>query len=63
MSMRKEVGKYAKVAFKDCWHPFGLQGLSPSKFAIVATQILRGDLTLLDLQPRRITQSDSDERL
>jgi hypothetical protein len=63
MSTRKEASKYAKVAVKDCWHPYGLQGLSPSKFAIVATQILKGDFGLLDLKPRRIAQSDCNERL
>jgi hypothetical protein len=42
MSVRKETIKESRVAIKDCWHPYGLQGLSPEKFATIASLILRG---------------------
>jgi len=51
MPVRKEDERFARLGRKDCWHPYGLQGLAPEKFAIVATQILRGNQDLLKLRP------------
>lgn len=56
MPRRKEPIKYARVTVKDCWHPYGLQGLSPDKFAIVTSMILKGKFGLLDLKNRRVSQ-------
>ncbi len=58
MPLRKEAENFARVGTKDCWHPYGLQGLSPDKFAAVASQILRGDFDLLMLKPRKDAHQD-----
>jgi hypothetical protein len=50
MPRRKEPIEYADVPVKDCWHPFGLQGLNPQKFAFVISMILDGKYDLLDLR-------------
>ena len=50
MPPRKEAEKFAIVGTKDCWHPYGLQGLSPDKFVKVVTRILAGKFDLLDLK-------------
>jgi len=50
MPRRKEPIEYAEVQVKDCWHPYGLQGLSPQKFAYVTSMILDGKYELLDLR-------------
>jgi len=50
MPARKEVEKYARVGTKDCWHPYGLQGLNPEKFATVVSRILKGKFDLLTLK-------------
>lgn len=58
MPARKEADKFAKVGIKDCWHPYGLQGLSPEKFVNIASRILRGKLELLRLKwPKNIELS------
>ncbi|MCX6827084.1 MAG: hypothetical protein NTV06_07465 [candidate division Zixibacteria bacterium] len=49
MSMRKEAEQFARVTVKDCWHPYGLQGLNPERFVVVATRILRGEFVILEL--------------
>jgi hypothetical protein len=59
MPLRKEAERYARVGVKDCWHPYGLQGLSPEKFAMVASQILNGEFGLLMLNPRKVVNQDS----
>lgn len=46
MPRRKEAEKYAVPGEKDCWHPYGLQILSPNKFALVVAKILHGRYTL-----------------
>ncbi|MCP4705422.1 MAG: hypothetical protein GY865_12535 [candidate division Zixibacteria bacterium] len=50
MPRRKEPIEYAEAPVKDCWHPYGLQGLSPNKFAYVLSKILEGKYGLLDLR-------------
>ncbi len=50
MPPRKEAEKFASVGTKDHWHPYGLQGLAPEKFAKVATRILKGKFSLLNLR-------------
>lgn len=42
MPRRKESEKYAVLGEKDCWHLYGLQTLTPKKFAKVVGKILRG---------------------
>jgi hypothetical protein len=56
MPARKEVEKFASSRLKDCWHPYGLQGLSPEKFAAVASRILKGKFDLLALRWDKRTQ-------
>lgn len=58
MPLRKEAEDFARVGVKDCWHPYGLQGLSPDKFAVVASRILRGDFDLLNMKPRKETHQN-----
>jgi len=53
MPRRKEPIEYAEVPVKDCWHPYGLQGLSPKKFIVVTSLILKGKYGLLDLRERQ----------
>lgn len=50
MPARKEKEKFAKVAVKDCWHPYGLQGLAPEKFADITSLILSGKHALLGIR-------------
>jgi hypothetical protein len=56
MPARKEAEVFASSDIKDCWHPYGLQGLSPDKFAIVATRILKGKFDLLSLKWKKRAQ-------
>ncbi len=51
MPVRKENERFARRGSKDCWHPYGLQGLAPEKFAVIATEILRGKHDLLRIRP------------
>ncbi len=55
MPARKEAEVFASSDIKDCWHPYGLQGLSPEKFADVATRILKGKFDLLSLKWKKAT--------
>ncbi len=50
MPARKGTERYAKVTVKDCWHPYGLQGLAPEKFANIASLILKGKFALLGVR-------------
>lgn len=50
MPPRKEVERFARVGTKDCWHPYGLQGLTPDKFVKVVSRILSGKFELLELK-------------
>ncbi len=47
MPKRKEIEKFAAVGSKDCWHSYGLQTLSPTKFAVVVGKILSGNYVLI----------------
>jgi len=42
MPRRKQPVKYAILGPKDCWHIYGLQVLTPKKFADVVGEILKG---------------------
>ena len=57
MPRRKEPIEYADVPVKDCWHPYGLQGLSPQKFAFVISMILNDKYELLDLRKKEANQA------
>lgn len=52
MPRRKEPEKYAVLGPKDCWHVYGLQVLTPKKFANVVGEILRGRHTLVRTRPQ-----------
>lgn len=47
MPKRKEEQKFARLGEKDCWHSYGLQVLTPSKFGNVVGKILRGRYLLI----------------
>jgi hypothetical protein len=47
MPKRKEAERFAVLGEKDCWHLYGLQGLSPNKFASVVASVLAGRLILV----------------
>lgn len=47
MPKRKEFEKYATLGRKDCWHSYGLQVLTPAKFTLVVTEILKGKYELV----------------
>ena len=57
MPMRKETINLTRVAIKDCWHPYGLQSLSPEKFAAVTSRILKGKFNLLNVRNGKIAQA------
>ncbi len=40
MALRKETDQ--ESVEKDFWHPYGLQALSPEKFALITSLILKG---------------------
>ena len=48
MPRRKEAEKFVPLGEKDCWHLYGLQVLSPNKFASVVGKILGGRYTLVN---------------
>ena len=50
MPKRKRAVKYAVRGEKDLWHPYGLQGLTTDRFALVVNGILRGRFDLLKLK-------------
>jgi len=56
MPIRKETINLTRVAIKDCWHPYGLQGLSPEKFAAVTSRILKGKFNLLNIRDSKAPQ-------
>jgi hypothetical protein len=58
MPKRKEAEKFATVGEKDCWHLYGLQVLSPRKFASVVGKVLQGRYSLVNSGTRR-TNSDA----
>ncbi len=52
MPKRKEPEKYAVLGPKNCWHIYGLQVLTPKKFATAVGEILRGRHTLVRTRPQ-----------
>lgn len=46
MPKRKKAERFALVGEKDCWHSYSLQGLTPTRFAVVVGKILRGNYAL-----------------
>ena len=48
MPKRKEAEQFADMGEKDCWHLYGLQVLTPSKFASVVGKILKGRYMLVN---------------
>ncbi|HVP06869.1 MAG TPA: hypothetical protein VMS71_03430 [Candidatus Acidoferrum sp.] len=48
MPKRREAEKFAVTGEKDCWHSYGLQGLTPNRFALVVTNILKGRYVLVN---------------
>jgi hypothetical protein len=53
MPKRKEAEQFAHLGEKDCWHLYGLQVLTPSKFASVVGKILTGRYMLVNPGPRK----------
>lgn len=47
MPKRKEPEKFAPKGEKECWHPYSLQILTPSKFTAVVGKILIGQYDLM----------------
>lgn len=47
MPKRKGNQKFAKLGEKDCWHSYGLQVLTPSRFTKVVSSILKGRYVLI----------------
>ena len=47
MPKRKENQDFASKGEKDCWHSYGLQMLTPTKFSTVVGKILRGRYVLI----------------
>lgn len=47
MPKRKENQKFACLGEKNCWHSYGLQMLTPTKFSHVVSKILRGRYVLI----------------
>ncbi|MCK4606258.1 MAG: hypothetical protein KAU35_03065 [candidate division Zixibacteria bacterium] len=47
MPKRKGKQKFAKLGEKDCWHLYGLQVLTPTKFTRVVEKILQGRYALI----------------
>jgi len=55
MPRRKESETFAVLGKKDCWHLYGLQVLTPNKFATVVGKILKGRNVLIG--PRQSNQA------
>jgi len=47
MPKRKENEQFAKLGEKDSWNLYGLQALTPNKFAIVVGKILKGQYAVI----------------
>ena len=48
MPKRKEAERFAILGEKDCWQLYGLQGLSPNKFASVVANVMAGRYLLVN---------------
>jgi hypothetical protein len=62
MPKRKQAEKFAALGEKDCWHLYGLQVLTPSKFASVVGKVLKGHYTLTNSGTRRKAVAGLDSR-
>jgi len=56
MPKSKDDKQFASLGEKDCWHPYGLQVLSPRKFSTVVGKILRGNYMLISSRYVRQSQ-------
>ncbi len=59
MAMRKDPMKDSRIAVKDCWHPYGLQGLNPEKFVLVTSKILKGKHGLINFGRKKVLPAGS----
>lgn len=59
MPKRIEEKKFASLGEKDCWHPYSLQMLQPSKFTHVVGKILKGRYMLVSSRINRGFQTGS----
>lgn len=50
MPSKKKPEKFAVLGPKDCWHTYGLQALTPKRFAHVVSEILNGRHKLVKSQ-------------
>lgn len=50
MRKYKKQETFAETGPRDFWHPYGLQGLRPEKFALVVNAIIGGSQHLLPLR-------------
>lgn len=48
MPKRIKQEEYAVIGKKDCWQLYGLQVLSPGKFASVVGKVLKGQCSLIN---------------
>ena len=56
MLIGKDPTKDSRVAVKDCWHPYGLQGLNPEKFVLISSKILLGKHGLINFSRKGALQ-------
>jgi len=59
MALRKDPMKDSRIPVKDCWHPYGLQGLNPEKFVLVTSKILTGKHGLISFGRKKELQTGS----
>lgn len=48
MPKRKEAEEFVPIGKKDVWHLYGLQVLTPNKFAQVVGKILQGNYSVVN---------------
>lgn len=59
MPKRKKQEEFAAMGKKDCWQLYGLQVLSPTKFAAVVEKVLKGKCSLINA-PRVMDQANQN---
>lgn len=59
MPKRKKQEEFAAMGKKDCWQLYGLQVLSPTKFAAVVGKVLKGKCFLINA-PRVMDQANQN---
>jgi len=59
MPKRKEAEQFAMLGEKDCWNLYGLQVLSPNKFAIIVGKILSGQYSAI--RPRAGVHASTEQ--